>query len=40
VVYGIIKEHQGSIYVKSGEGRGSTFIIRFFALEDPEGGGQ
>jgi two-component system NtrC family sensor kinase len=29
VVYGIIKEHQGSIYVKSREGKGSNFIIRF-----------
>jgi PAS domain S-box-containing protein len=33
VVYGIIKEHHGSIYVKSEEGKGSNFIIRFFALD-------
>lgn len=33
VVYGIIKEHQGSIYVKSEEGKGSNFIIRFFVIE-------
>jgi two-component system, NtrC family, sensor kinase len=35
VVYGIIKEHQGSIYVKSEEGKGSKFIISFFALDSP-----
>ena len=35
VVYGIIKEHHGSIYVKSEEGKGSKFIIRFFALDSP-----
>ncbi|PIU31748.1 MAG: hypothetical protein COT06_06490 [Syntrophobacteraceae bacterium CG07_land_8_20_14_0_80_61_8] len=29
VVYGIIKEHQGTVYVKSELGQGSTFIIRF-----------
>ncbi len=33
VVYGIIKEHQGSIFVKSEEGKGSNFIIRFFVIE-------
>jgi len=32
VVYGIIREHQGNIYVKSEVGTGSTFTIRF-----PEG---
>jgi PAS domain S-box-containing protein len=32
VVYGIIREHQGSIYVESEVGTGSTFTIRF-----PEG---
>lgn len=31
VVYGIIKEHQGAIFVKSERGKGSNFIIRFFA---------
>jgi PAS domain S-box-containing protein len=29
VVYGIIREHQGSIYVKTELGKGSTFTIRF-----------
>lgn len=29
VVYGIIKEHHGTIYVKSDPGQGSNFIIRF-----------
>ena len=29
VVYGIIREHQGSIYVRSEPGKGSTFTIRF-----------
>lgn len=33
VVYGIIKEHHGSVFVKSEEGKGSNFIIRFFAME-------
>jgi two-component system NtrC family sensor kinase len=32
VVYGIIREHQGNIYVQSEVGTGSTFTIRF-----PEG---
>ena len=32
VVYGIIREHHGSIYVQSELGAGSTFTIRF-----PEG---
>jgi signal transduction histidine kinase len=32
VVYGIIREHQGTIYVQSELGKGSTFTIRF-----PEG---
>jgi PAS domain S-box-containing protein len=29
VVYGIIREHQGNIYVESKVGKGSTFTIRF-----------
>jgi signal transduction histidine kinase len=29
VVYGIVKEHGGSIYVRSKEGDGARFIIRF-----------
>ncbi|QCQ22033.1 ATP-binding protein [Desulfoglaeba alkanexedens] len=29
VVYGIIKEHRGSIYVKSDVGKGTNFILRF-----------
>lgn len=33
VVYGIIKDHHGSIYVKSEVGKGSNFIIRFFLQE-------
>jgi two-component system NtrC family sensor kinase len=33
VVYGIIKEHHGSIYVKSEIGKGSNFIIRFFLVK-------
>jgi signal transduction histidine kinase len=32
VVYGIIREHQGNIYVQSEVGTGSTFTIRL-----PEG---
>ncbi len=43
VVYGIIKEHQGSIYVKSELGKGSTFIIRFFRFfpqDEPLAGGE
>ncbi len=39
VVYGIIKEHQGTIYVKSEKGKGANFIVRFFAypsLDHPE----
>ena len=36
VVYGIIKEHHGAIFVKSEEGKGSNFIIRFFAMEPTE----
>lgn len=36
VVYGIIKEHHGSIYVKSEPEKGSNFIIRFFpTYEEP-----
>jgi PAS domain S-box-containing protein len=37
VVYGIIKEHQGVIYVKSERGKGSNFIIRFFAYPSLDG---
>ncbi len=29
VVYGIVKEHRGAIYVKSEVGKGSCFIVRF-----------
>ena len=29
VVYGIVKEHGGSVYVKSEEGAGALFILRF-----------
>jgi PAS domain S-box-containing protein len=36
VVYGIIKEHHGSIYVKSKEGKGANFIVRFFVLHADE----
>jgi signal transduction histidine kinase len=36
VVYGIIKEHRGSIYVKSDVGKGTNFILRF-PLESGEG---
>ncbi len=38
VVYGIIKEHHGSIYVKSEKGKGSIFIIRFSTIDPAEGG--
>ncbi|MCK8601167.1 ATP-binding protein [Desulfoferrobacter suflitae] len=34
VVYGIIKEHHGSIYVKSEVGKGSNFIVRFFPIPE------
>ena len=40
VVYGIIKEHHGSIFVKSEVGKGSNFIVRFFLLSDEEGRGE
>jgi two-component system, NtrC family, sensor kinase len=33
VVYGIIKEHHGSIRVTSEEGKGSNFIIKFFCIQ-------
>jgi signal transduction histidine kinase len=35
VVYGIIKEHLGSIRVESEVGIGSNFIIKFFPLRPP-----
>jgi PAS domain S-box-containing protein len=35
VVYGIIKEHHASIFVKSELGKGSNFIIRFPVLPPP-----
>lgn len=37
VVYGIIKEHLGTIYVKSEVGKGANFIVRFFAVDPLEG---
>lgn len=37
VVYGIIKEHQGTIYIKSEVNRGSNFILRFARAEAGEG---
>lgn len=37
VVHGIITEHHGSIFVKSEEGKGSNFIIRFFPMEPWDG---
>ncbi len=36
VVYGIIKEHVGSVYVKSEVGKGTNFIVRFFAVDPPD----
>jgi two-component system, NtrC family, sensor kinase len=36
VVYGIIKEHHGSIRVTSEEGKGSNFIIKFFSIQSPK----
>lgn len=35
VVYGIVKEHHGSIFVKSEVGKGSNFIVRFFLAGPP-----
>ncbi len=37
VVYGIIKEHRGTIYVKSEVGKGSNFIIRFPRADSDSG---
>ena len=37
VVYGIIREHLGTIYVKSEVGKGANFIVRFFAVDPLEG---
>ncbi|MHC1744817.1 MAG: ATP-binding protein [Syntrophobacteraceae bacterium] len=36
VVYGIIKEHQGTIYIKSEVDKGSKFILRFGRTESGE----
>ncbi|MFH2060365.1 MAG: ATP-binding protein [Pseudomonadota bacterium] len=36
VVYGIIKEHGGSIYVKSSPGKGATFTITLLQEIDPQ----
>ena len=37
VVYGIIKEHQGTIFIKSEVDKGSNFILRFPRAESHEG---
>jgi signal transduction histidine kinase len=37
VVYGIIKEHRGTIYIKSEVNKGSNFILRFARAESGEG---
>lgn len=37
VVYGIIKEHQGTIYIKSEVNKGSRFTLRFALAEAGEG---
>jgi signal transduction histidine kinase len=37
VVYGIIKEHRGTIYIKSEVDKGSRFTLRFARAESGEG---
>jgi signal transduction histidine kinase len=37
VVYGIVKEHRGTIYVKSRVGEGARFIVRFPCRQESRG---